>query len=161
MAMFMGIVLIILGVCVLAAPVVAGTVTVMLVGGLMAIAGLVECARAFRTAAALSRVTWLLVGLATLLCGVLVIAHPILGLGFLTILLAVYFFADGFTKIVAAFNLVAFRGWFIMSGLLSFLLAYLIWSNWPLSGGWAVGVMVGINFIFTGILALAVGEELS
>lgn len=160
MAMFMGIVLIILGVCILAAPVVAGTVTVMLVGGLMAVAGLVECVRALRTTG-LSRVTWLLVGLATLLCGVLVIAHPILGLGFLTILLAVYFFADGFMKIAAAFNLAVFRGWFIISGLLSFLLAYLIWSNWPLSGGWAVGVLVGINFIFTGIMALVVGEELS
>jgi uncharacterized membrane protein HdeD (DUF308 family) len=157
----MGIVLIVLGICVLAAPVVAGTVTVMLIGGLMAVAGLVECARALRTTAAFSRGTWLLVGIVTLLCGLLVLAHPILGLGFLTILLAVYFFADGFTKIVAAFNLAAFRAWFIISGLLSFLLAYLIWSNWPISGGWAVGVMVGINFIFTGILALAVGEELS
>lgn len=161
MAIFMGIVLIVLGFCVLAAPVIAGTVTVIIVGGLMAIAGLVECVRAFRTAAAFSRVIWLLVGLITLLCGVLVMAHPILGLGFLTILLAIYFFIDGFTKIVAAFNLAAFRGWFIMSGLLSFLLAYLIWSNWPLSGGWAVGVLVGINFIFTGILAIVVGEELS
>lgn len=160
MAMFMGIVLIILGVCILAAPVVAGTVTVMFVGGLMVIAGLVECVRAIRTTAAFSRATWLLVGLATLLCGVLVMAHPILGLGFLTILLAVYFFADGFTKIVAAFNIPAFRAWFIISGLLSFLLAYLILSNWPVSGGWAVGVLVGVNFIFTGILAIAVGEEL-
>ena len=160
MAAFMGIVLMIVGVCVLAAPVVAGTAVVMIVGALMAIAGLVECVHALRTASALSRVTWLLVGLATLVCGVLVTVHPILGLGFLTILLAVYFFADGFTKIVAAFNLAVYRGWFIISGLLSFLLAYLIWSNWPLSGGWAIGVMVGINFIFTGILALRAGEEL-
>ena len=161
MAIFMGIILIVLGICVLAAPVVAGTVTVMIVGILMAIAGIVECVRALRTTTALSRVTWLVVGLITLLSGVLVIAHPILGLGFLTILLAVYFFSDGFVKVVAAFNHTAHRGWFITSSLLSFLLAYLIWSNWPISGGWAIGVMVGVNFIFTGILALAVGEGLS
>ncbi|MBU0881043.1 MAG: DUF308 domain-containing protein, partial [Candidatus Omnitrophica bacterium] len=49
MTTFMGIVLIILGVCVLAAPVVAGAVTVMVVGGLMVIAGVVECFHALRT----------------------------------------------------------------------------------------------------------------
>ena len=161
MATLMGIVLIILGGCILAAPLVAGTVTVLLVGGLMAIAGLVEFFHAFRTTASLARVIWFLVGFTTFLCGALVMAHPILGLSFLTILLVIYFFADGLMKITAAFHFAAYRGWFIANGLLSFLLAYLIGSNWPLSGGWAVGVMVGINFIFTGILALAVGEELS
>ena len=161
MAILMGIVLIILGVCVLAAPLAAGTITVLLVGGLMALAGLVECVHAFRTTALLSRVIWLLVGFATLLCGALVMAHPILGLSFLTILLTIYFFMDGLMKIAAAFHFAAYRGWFITNGLLSFLLAYLIGSNWPLSGGWAIGVLVGINFIFTGIMALAVGEERS
>lgn len=160
MATFMGIVLIVLGVCVLVAPVVAGTVAVVAVGSLMIIAGLVESFRALK-GDALSRITWLLVGLVTLICGVLVVAHPILGLSFLTILLAVYFLADGVMKIAGAVNFAAYRGRFIISGILSFILAYLIWSNWPIAGGWAVGVLVGINLIFTGILALTVGESIS
>jgi uncharacterized membrane protein HdeD (DUF308 family) len=148
-----------LGGCALAAPVVAGAVTVMIIGGFMIIAGLAECFHALRTTTALSRVTWLLMGLVTLISGVLVMAHPIFGLSFLTLLLAAYFFADGFMKIVAAFNFTAYRGRFIFGGILSFILANLIWVNWPLSGGWAVGVLVGINMIFTGILVLAVREE--
>ncbi|MBU1038298.1 MAG: hypothetical protein KJ994_04540, partial [Candidatus Omnitrophica bacterium] len=56
----------------------------------------------------------------------------------------------------AAFNFAAHSGRFIFSGILSFVLAYLIWSNWPLSGGWAIGVLMGINLIFTGILMLTV-----
>ncbi len=161
MATLMGIVLIILGVCILAAPIVAGVVTVMMVGILMAVAGLVECVHAFRTPGALPRVIWLLVGLVTLICGVLVMAHPIFGLSFLTILLTIYFFTDGLTKIAAAFHFSAFRGWFITNGLLSFLLAYFIGANWPLSGGWAIGVLVGINLIFTGAMVLAVGRDRS
>jgi uncharacterized membrane protein HdeD (DUF308 family) len=161
MATLMGIALIILGVCVLAAPIVAGAVTVMIVGGLMAIAGFIECLHALRATESFSRVVWFLVGLVTLLCGALVTAHPILGLGFLTVLLVVYFFTDGLVKIAAAFNFAVFRSWFIINGLLSFLLAYLIGSNWPLSGGWAVGVLVGLNFIFTGIMALAIGGKRS
>ncbi len=161
MAILMGIVLIILGVCILAAPIIAGVVTVMTVGILMAVAGLVECVHAFRITVTLSRIIWLLVGLATLLCGALVIAHPIFGLSFLTILLTIYFFTDGLTKVAAAFHFAGFRGWFITNGLLSFLLAYLIGANWPLSGGWAIGVLVGINLIFTGAMVLAVGKDRS
>ena len=156
--MVMGIVLMVIGFCILAAPVAAGAVTVMIVGGFMVIAGLVECFHAIRKKTTLSRVTWLLVGLVTLICGVLVLAHPILGLSFLTILLAVYFFTDGFMKIAAAFNFAAHRGQFIFSGILSFVLAYFIWSNWPLSGGWAIGVLMSINLIFTGILMIAIGD---
>ncbi len=159
MAAFMGIVLVILGVCVLAAPVATGAAAVTIVGGLMSIAGLVECFHTLWATTVPLRITWLLVGLVTLICGVLVMAHPILGLGFLTILLAVYFFADGFMKIIAAFNFAAHRGRFIFSGILSLVLAYLIWSNWPFSGGWAVGILVGVNLIFTGILIFAVGNE--
>ena len=161
MATFMGIVLIILGVCVLVAPVVAGAVTVIFVGGLMLIAGLVEGYHALRTTTMLSRVTWLLVGLATLICGVLVMAHPILGLSFLTILLAAYLFADGFMKIIAALNFAAHRSRFIFSGILSFILAYFIWSSWPLSGAWAVGILIGVNLISTGVLVLAIGDKLN
>lgn len=160
MAMFMGIILIIMGACALAAPVVVGAVTVMIIGGFMVIAGLAECFHALRTATVLSRITWLLMGLVTLISGVLVMAHPIFGLSFLTLLLAAYFFADGLMKIVAAFNFAVYRGRFIFGGILSFILADLIWLNWPLSGGWAIGVLVGINLIFTGMLVLAVREEL-
>lgn len=160
MAALMGILLIVLGIAVLAAPVVAGAITVILIGGIMVIAGLAECFHAIRKTNATSRLTWLLVGLVTLIFGMLVLVHPIFGLSFLTILLAIYFFSDGFTKIVAAFNFPAYRGRFIFGGILSFILAYLIWANWPLSGGWAIGVLMGVNLIFTGILMITVGDEI-
>ena len=52
MAIFMGVMLIVLGVVVLAAPVAAGMASVMIIGALMAAAGVVEILRAFRTQAA-------------------------------------------------------------------------------------------------------------
>jgi membrane protein HdeD len=158
MSIFMGILLIILGIMILGAPVVAGMASVMAIGAIMIIAGIIELVKAFKAGPAIPKVVWLLVGLVTALSGVLVLAHPIFGLGFLTLLLAVYFFTDGIVKIGAAFRYDAGRAWFVSSGILSFILAYLIWINWPLSGGWAIGVLVGINFIVTGILMLTLGE---
>ena len=157
---FAGVFLIILGVCMLAVPVFFGALVVMLAGVIMTAAGIVECVFSFQAFTRLSRITWLLVGLVTLICGVLVLAHPVLGLGFLTILLAAYFLIDGFMKLGSAMKRDAYRGWFLTSGLLSLLLAYLIWANWPLSGGWAIGVLMGVNFIFTGVMTLVVGEAL-
>ena len=45
------------------------------------------------------------------------------------------------------------RGWFwlLLSGLASLLFVYLLWKEWPLSGAWAIGVLVGIDLLFTGI----------
>jgi len=158
MATVMGVVMIVLGVCILASPVAAGIVGVIMVGVFMVIAGIAQLARGLRETEVMARLTWILLGIVTLVGGALVAAHPIFGLGFLTLLLAVYFFMDGIVKVVAAFKCAVGRAWFVANGILSFILAYLIWTNWPLSGGWAIGVLVGINFIFTGVMTLALGR---
>jgi len=36
-------------------------------------------------------------------------------------------------------------------------LGMMIWSQWPLSGAWAVGTLVGIDLLFTGWSTLAIG----
>jgi len=161
MLMAIGVVLIILGTLMLVAPVLAGIMSILVIGAIMVAAGVVICARGFKGISLMSRVTWLLVGIVTLVCGLFVIAHPLFGLGFMTILLAVYFFTDGIVKLAAAFRYSYGRGWLITSGLLSLLLAYFIWVSWPLSGQWAVGVLVGVNFIFTGIVTLAVKDAIT
>jgi hypothetical protein len=42
------------------------------------------------------------------------------------------------------------------SGVLSLVLAWMLWKQWPLSGNWAVGILVGINLLSTGISLIAV-----
>jgi uncharacterized membrane protein HdeD (DUF308 family) len=160
MATVMGIALIALGACVLVSPVATGTITVIMIGMLMAAAGIAEFIGAFRAGSRLARASWLLAGFVTAVCGVLLAAHPIMGLGFLTALLALYFLADGAVKIAGAVKFAGHRLWLACGGALSLLLSYLISANWPLSGGWAIGILVGINLIYTGILVLVMGEVL-
>jgi len=91
-------------------------------------------------------------GVIAALAGIAVVMHPILGLAFLTLLLATYFVAEGVWKIIASFRYRpnAGWGWLLGSGLLSLVLGWLIWSQWPISGLWAVGVLVGVNLLATG-----------
>jgi uncharacterized membrane protein HdeD (DUF308 family) len=44
--------------------------------------------------------------------------------------------------------------WFLVDGLVSLLLAGLIFFHWPSSSFWAVGTLVGISLLFSGIARL-------
>ena len=77
---------------------------------------------------------------------------PILSLFGLTGLLMAYFVADGAFAIISG---VRGRpepgwGWVIVSGIASIVLAVLLWREWPASGAYAVGLLVGIRLIFSG-----------
>jgi uncharacterized membrane protein HdeD (DUF308 family) len=44
--------------------------------------------------------------------------------------------------------------WFLIDGLVSLLLAGLILFHWPSSSFWAVGTLVGVSLLFSGIARL-------
>ena len=77
---------------------------------------------------------------------------PLIGMFTLTGILMVYFLVDG---IFAIFSGVQGRpapgwGWVTISGIVSIVLAVLLYREWPDSGTYAVGLLVGIRLIFTG-----------
>ena len=49
------------------------------------------------------------------------------------------------------------KGWVIFNGIVTLLLGVMIWRGFPLSGVWAVGILVGIRLIFSGLTMLALG----
>ena len=46
----------------------------------------------------------------------------------------------------------------LLSGALSLLLGLLIWNQWPLAGVWAIGILVGIELLSTGISLVILGS---
>ena len=49
-------------------------------------------------------------------------------------------------------------GWTAFDGVVGILLAILIWRQWPVSGVWAIGILVGIRLIFGGWGLFALGS---
>ncbi len=150
---WLGVALVILGIISIIAPVIAGKSVVILVGLTLLAAGIAQLVSGFRAEAWSEKVMPVLLGIVTTIAGLGVIGHPLLGLGFLTILLICFFIVEGVCKIIVSFNYRPAEGWFwlLLSGVLSLVLAWLIWSQWPMSGVWAVGVLVGVNLISTGM----------
>ncbi len=71
----------------------------------------------------------------------------------------VYFLVDGIFVIVTGIRRKdeAGWGWMIVSGIASIALAAILWSQWPISGAYAIGMLVGIRLIFTGWLVAMLG----
>ena len=49
-------------------------------------------------------------------------------------------------------------GWMLTGGVVSIILAILVWQQFPFSGLWLVGTLVGINLLITGGTTLTVGS---
>jgi uncharacterized membrane protein HdeD (DUF308 family) len=153
---WVGIALIVLGIAAILTPAAAGGAVVVVIGIILLAAGIAAAIRGLQAKGGMEKVLGLVVGVVTALAGVAVLARPLFGLSLLTLLLAGYFMVDGVCKIVVSLRFRAVSGWtwLLVSGGLSLLLGVLIWSQWPMSGLWAVGVLVGLNLMSTGFVLL-------
>jgi uncharacterized membrane protein HdeD (DUF308 family) len=157
-----GIAVLILGILAIMAPMAAGIATSSLVAILLIVAGIVRIVWAFKAGSFGKGVLAFLIGGVSVFSGILVLARPLLGLASLTLLLAAYFVVEGIFAILAAFKIkpAAGWGWMLFDGIITLLLGGMIWSEWPLSGAWAVGILVGVRLIFGGWSMIFLGSQL-
>ena len=150
---------ILLGLAAIIEPEVAGLAVTILVGWLFIIGGMVHVFTAFGAHGAERTIWQILIAFAYLVGGIYLLMHPLMGLGTLTLLLA------GIILMVAVIELIAYfrtRGvggssWLLMNAIITLLLGALIWFHWPSSSVWAIGTLVGVNLLMTGISRLMLG----
>ena len=155
-----GILIVVLGFLAMLCPFWTGMSIALLVGILVLMSGVAQCIFAFQAASFGSGLITFLLGALTVVCGGLMIAHPLLGLTFLTILLAAYFIVEGIFEAVFAFQLRPEKGWgwMLFSGVISLILGILIFQKLPFSTAWVVGILVGIKLLFLGTSLIAIGS---
>jgi len=156
----LGIVIMVLGVLAIIAPMLVGFSILMIVGALVLIAGIGRLVWAFQSPHREHAILRGLFGALTTICGLLMLTNPVFAAGVMTILLSVYLLLDGVVETVAAFRHKPAQGWplILLSGVLSIILGVLIWSQFPLSGAWAIGIFFGIKLIMIGAMMLALGR---
>lgn len=159
--MFEGILFAILGLIAIALPQFFTFAIEMLIGWLFVIAGLFLFFRLFQ---AKDQSFWptLISAILNIIIGVLLLVYPIAGILTLTLFLIAYFFIDGITKSFLSFRLKPLTnwGWLLVSGLLSIALGALLIGGWPNTAAWAIGLLVGINMLFTGFSLIAFASAL-
>jgi len=70
----------------------------------------------------------------------------------LTIVLASYLFLEAILEFVMGFTLrpLPGSGWLVFDGIVTLLLAVMIWKTWPINAPWVIGTLVGISMIIGG-----------
>lgn len=157
-----GVILIILGILSMLAPGLTGLSVAVFVGFLTLCGGAVRMVWAFRSGSLGRGLLTFLLGALTLIAGLMLVTDPLLASGFLTIMLAVYLLLDGIAEVSAGNQLrpAPGSGWMIFGGVLSILLGVMIWAQFPLSGVFAIGILLGIKLFMVGLIMVTGGVAL-
>jgi uncharacterized membrane protein HdeD (DUF308 family) len=150
-----GIFLVVLGALAISLPLVAGLVVAIMLGWLLFLAGLLG----LMTSVAMRRMPgfwWSLVSsIIAMAAGATLFIFPIGGIVSLTLLLAMFLFADGVVTILLALSHREGAshnwGWLLLNGILDLFLAVAIFAFFPGVAAWVVGTIIGIDLIFGGI----------
>jgi len=152
----LSVLLIVAGLLAIAVPQAAGIAVNLLVGWLLVFSGAVHLVFAWHTRTTGGILWELLLGIIYIFIGGYLLVHPVAGLATLTLALAIYLFAEGILELILGFRIrpMPGSGWLLFDGVITLILAVMIWKTWPSSTEWVIGTLVGISMLFSGISRL-------
>lgn len=156
LTMLLGGVMVLVGFLSMGSPLVAGLSITMMVGIMLIIGGIGQLVFAVKAGTGLFS---MVMGVLTIILGAYMLSNVGAALASLTLFIAIYFVVEGITEVIAAFQLkpASGWGWALFSGVITVLLGVMIWNQFPLSGAWAIGTLVGIKLLFSGWSLLMFG----
>lgn len=159
MGTVLGLTTVILGILAMAAPMIAGLTVTVVVAAMLLAAGVAMTAYAFSAGTFWRGLFQFLFGGLTALAGVVLLFRPLLGLASITMVLVVYFMVDGVSTVILGFRTKPTKGWgwMVFSGIAAVVFSVLIWREWPFSGAWAIGILVGVRLVMAGWVMIALG----
>ena len=158
----LSVLMIIAGLLAIASPLLAGIAVTRIVGWLLLFSGVLHFVYAFH-GGGVATVLWeILLAVAYALMGIYILANPAVGLASLTFVIALYLGVKGIIELGESYMMrqESGSGWLLFDGLVTLLLAFLIGGTWPFSGVWAVGTLVGVSMLFSGVSRLMISSAI-
>ena len=155
-----GILALVLGIVAVIYPAGFGKISVSVIGVFFVIGGILRLTFAIVSVSMGSLLMRYLYGILMILAGVWIIMNPDMGLEALTLVMAVYFIIDGITGIVYSFSLMPIGGglYLLISGVVGVVLGVLIFTKWPESSNYALGIYLGVKLIVDGLMLALTGH---
>jgi uncharacterized membrane protein HdeD (DUF308 family) len=129
---------------------------------LLAVAGISHFAEAFQNKHWQGAIWQWLVGIFYLIAAGIVFYDPFLASTVITAFLAFSLIFIGISRLIMAFQMKGYTGWWwmIIAGLSALILGILILMHWPYSGLWVIGMFITIELIINGWTYIFVGLAL-
>ena len=149
----------VLGVVAIIAPFITSVTLSVVVGALLVVGGLGHVAHAFTAPGWAGSLWQVVLALVYTFAGISLLANPVLGLATLTLLLVFYLAIEGVAEILMGLGMrpAPQWGWFVASGVVSLVLAGMLWVGFPSTATWAVGLLVGAGLLSTGLAMVVAG----
>jgi len=148
-----GILMLLLGLLAVALPNISTFEIEQLVGWLFILGGLIRTASLIRKHH-LPAFWWSLSSsVIAMVLGVFLVRSPMQGVSTLAIVMTILFVIEGVATVFVALEFRPYlRNWLwtLFGGVVTLMLAGLIWEGWPNTATWVIGLYVGINMIFLG-----------
>lgn len=159
---WLGLLLVILGVGAIAFPEFGTLAATLLVGWTLLIAGVILFISSFWIHGTVPFFASNLFGLLSGAAGVFLLFNPLSGAVTLTLIIAVMFMIQGASELVFALETRPAPSWIgmLLSGLASIALAVIIIAGWPGISSIALGLLLGINFLTTGIAYMFIAKSI-
>lgn len=159
---WLGILLVILGIAAIAFPEFGTLAATLLVGWTLLVAGVILFIGSFWIHGTVPFFASNLFGLLSGAAGVFLLFNPLSGAITLTLIIGIMFMFQGASELVFALETRPAKSWIgmLISGLASILLAVVIIAGWPGISSIALGLLLGINFLTTGIAYLFIAKTI-
>ena len=146
-----GILLTVLGATCVAKAQTATTFSILALGWVLAISGVMWLINAFRAFSWHGFFLYLLNAIVRGVTGYLLLRHPDAGAAGITLVLASLFIVGGLFRAVGS-SVIRFPrwGWTVLSGVVSVVLGVFLLTTWPTASTYFVGMAIGIDLIFDG-----------
>ncbi len=162
-----GIVLVVLGFLAILLPQIASLTVDLLLGWLFLIGGVFGLFTTFWTKPAPGFWWSLISAIVSIVAGLALLIFPRTGIVSLTIVVVAFFLIEGIATIMYAIEhrreLIGRWGWMLASGIITLVLAFLIWAMLPTAAAWVIGLLAGVDMVFGGAavigIALAARKE--
>lgn len=158
---WLGLAMLVLGIAAIVFPMISTLVAALLVGWILLLAGGVTLFSSFQIHGTGPFFGALLLGLLSVAAGVFLLFNPLAGAVALTLIVGVLFLWQGAFEIAFAFEMRPHPGWvgMLVSGIASIAMALLIIVGWPAISAIVLGILLGVNFISTGIAYMFVSNS--
>jgi uncharacterized membrane protein HdeD (DUF308 family) len=150
--MIAGVLMLVLGAVAIVVPAVASVATAIFIGWILVIASAFDFANAIAVEHGGRRALRAVLAVLTFLAGFYLLVAPLDGVFTLTVVLVIWFMATGTARVIVGIAERGLPGWglTILSGAISIALGVLIAERLPSSAGWAIGLIVGVDLLFSG-----------
>ena len=154
----LSVLMIVAGILAIIVPPASGIAVTILVGWLLVLCGAAHMAYSWHSRHGGGLLWGILLGIIYIVAGGYVVLHPLVGLESLTLVLAAYLLVESILEFILSFQLRPLRGsgWLLVDGIITLILAIMIWQTWPASTLWVIGTLVGISMLFSGLARLPI-----